>query len=101
MARVALDKGHAKLFFQAYDAPAQARFGDTAARAGGREPARLDHLDRQHQVVGSATAQLFHAVPLATTKSFQNCAPCVVAKLMRISVLGSRRAWNSEPGANR
>ena len=28
---------------------------------------------------------------------FQNAASCVVAKLMRISVLGLRSAWNSAP----
>ena len=32
---------------------------------------------------------------------FQNAASCVVAKLMRISVLGVRSAWNSAPGASR
>lgn len=31
----------------------------------------------------------------------QNFASCVVAKLMRISVLGWRSAWNRAPGASR
>jgi hypothetical protein len=39
----------------------------------------------------------------ATTRAntFQNTASCAVAKLMRISVLGLRLAWNSAPGASR
>ena len=35
------------------------------------------------------------------SKVFQNAASCVVAKLMRISGLGCRLAWNSAPGASR
>ena len=55
-----------------------------------------------------ATA-LFHSqnydYPNASARSrpntSQNCASCVVVKLMRISVLGWRSAWNRAPGASR
>ena len=35
------------------------------------------------------------------SKVFQKAASCVVAKLMRMSVLGWRSAWKSAPGASR
>ena len=34
-------------------------------------------------------------------KTFQKAASCEVAKLIRIMVLGGRRAWKSDPGASR
>ena len=48
-----------------------------------------------------ATAAPAYKLARVATNSRQNCAPWVVAKLMRISVLGSRRAWNRAPGASK
>ncbi len=42
-----------------------------------------------------------HIPSLARSNARQNTASCVVAKLIRISVLGRRSAWNSAPGASR
>ena len=69
--RIALDQGHAQLLLQPRDAPAQARLRNATARASRREAAGLDHLDQQHQVVGSG-AHLLHAAPRAARKSSQN-----------------------------
>ena len=68
-------------------------------------PASAPRLTPQHHAptphANTARQSNPHTSPRNLSNTLQNPASCVVAKLMRMSVLGCRSAWNRAPGASR